>query len=308
MRPVPVGLIGVGFHARTVLIPALALVPELRLAAVATSREETAREAAERYRVDGYADYRQLLARADIEAVIIATPFETHLEICREALAHGKHVLIETPGIHDTEGARSLAALAQKRSLVAQVAYMFRYSTAFDVLRQYLDDQQPPRLFCYDFYPFLAHIYDLALYLSGPLDHVLCATQDAAGTTATLRFQNGDTAVVIGRPLANCSVDIESVAISTRDFYGAVQGRRRVRIVEGMQPVGVEKWSVGASGGWSYEPHIFGARYLESSGTAPLLRAFASAIRNGTTPRSTLADSIETNLLLEEVTRKQNEA
>lgn len=218
----------------------------------------------------------------------------------------GKHILVETPGIRDTKEGHALVTLAQKQSLVTQVAYMFRYSTAFDVLRQYLDAQQPPRLFCYEFYPFLAHNYDLALYLSGPLARVLCATQDAAGITATLRFQNGDTAVVIGRPLANCSVDIESVAISTRDFYGAVQGRRRVRIVEGMQPVGVEKWSVGACGGGSYESHIFGARFPECSGTAPLLRAFAAAIRKGTKPRSTLADSIATNLLLEEVARKQN--
>lgn len=57
MKPVPIGQIGVGFHARTILIPSLALVPELRLAAVATSLEATAREVAERYCVDGYADY-----------------------------------------------------------------------------------------------------------------------------------------------------------------------------------------------------------------------------------------------------------
>src|SRR6185295_10530800 len=84
MKPIAVGLIGAGFHAREVHIPAIDLVSELRLVAVATSREETARVAAERYRVNGYADYRELLDRADVEAVIIATSTNTHEAISRD--------------------------------------------------------------------------------------------------------------------------------------------------------------------------------------------------------------------------------
>ncbi|HVF10742.1 MAG TPA: Gfo/Idh/MocA family oxidoreductase [Abditibacteriaceae bacterium] len=304
MQPVAVGLIGVGFHARTVHIPALDLAPELRLAAVAASHESTASAAAARYRVPGYADYRELLEYADVEAVIIATPTHAHEAICRAAFQSGKHVLIETPGIPDIPAARELLSLAQKKRLVAQVGFLTRYSQPFEVLRSRLIEQPSPRLFTYEYFPYLSHTYNLALYLSGRAERVLAATSDASGSTATVRFHNGDTAVIIGRALANCSVDIETVRVSTGTFFGAVEGRRRVRIIENMQPTGVDAWSTATSGGSTYEPQPFAGRFSESTGAAPQLRAFAAAIRTGTPPRSTLEDAIETQLLMNEAAAK----
>ena len=70
MKTVSVGLIGAGFHARTVQLPAMDLVETIRLKAIATSRPATAEAASERYRVPGYADYRFLVENRDIEAVM----------------------------------------------------------------------------------------------------------------------------------------------------------------------------------------------------------------------------------------------
>jgi len=303
MKPVSVGLIGAGFHARHVHIPALDLVPELRLAAIATSREETAKNAAERYRVAGHSSYRELLARADIEAVVIASSTVTHVEITRAALEHGKHVLLETPGISNLAAARELQALAVGRRLVAQVGFLTRYSQSMDVLKARLDSQAPPRLFCYEYFPFLAHTYNLGLYFSGKWQHVLAATSDAAGSSATIRFHNGDIAVVLGRSIANCSHNIERVTVSTKSFYGSVEGRTRVRIIENMGPTGVERWSAASSGGTVHDPQPFAAQFLENTGAAPQLRGFAAAIRDGSPPRSTFADMIETHRLMDEIRR-----
>lgn len=44
-----------------------------------------------------YSDYKQLLANADVDAVIIATPHYSHAEIAKACLAEGKHILIEKP-------------------------------------------------------------------------------------------------------------------------------------------------------------------------------------------------------------------
>jgi MinD-like ATPase involved in chromosome partitioning or flagellar assembly len=208
MEPVTVGLIGVGFFARTTHLPALAVVHELRLLALATSREETARAVAERYRLPAYADYRELLARPDIEAVIIATPANLYETISREALQRGKHVFIESPGIPHIDGAYDVLNLARERQRVAQVGFLLRYSAPFDLVMTHLDAQPAPRLCCYEYFPSVSHIYNLALYFSGPLDHVIAATRDAAGSTAVLRFANGDTAIIIGRNLNNWSIDI----------------------------------------------------------------------------------------------------
>jgi predicted dehydrogenase len=297
MQPVTVGLIGVGFFARTTLIPALTVVREMRLQALATSREETANEAAERYRLPAYSGYQELLARPDIEAVIIATPPELHDTISRAALQQGKHVFIESPGIRPIDGARAALELARQHKLVVQVGFLLRYSAPFELLKTHLDAQAAPRLFCYEYFPSLMHIYNLALYLSGPVDGVLAATRDGVGSTAMLRFANGDTAVIIGRNLNNWSVDIERVQVSTQAFYAEVAGRRTLRVVEGMPKVTVEEWSLAASGGTSYAAQVFADRFLEAGGAAPQLRDFARAIRHGITPRSTLEDAIETHRL-----------
>jgi hypothetical protein len=130
------------------------------------------------------------------------------------------------------------------------------------------------------------------------LERVVGATRDSAGSTATIRFQNGDTAVVIGRSLANCSMNIESVRVSSKDFYASVEGRRRVRIIEGMKPTGVEGWTLPASEDTGYDPHVFASRYLVQSGTVAMLQGFVKAVREGVEPRSTLADSVETGELI----------
>jgi len=213
MKPVPVGLIGAGFHVQNVHIPALDAIPELRLAAIATSREETARAAETRYRVKGFADYRELLDRADVEAVIVATPSNLFDSITQTALERGKHVLIETPAVGSVEAARQFQKISASKKLVVQSAFSLRYAAPFELLKKHTDAVSAPRIFTYDYYPFLSHIYNLALHFSGPLERVLSATRDSAGCTSTLRFKNGDTAIVIGRSVSNCSIQLESVRV-----------------------------------------------------------------------------------------------
>jgi predicted dehydrogenase len=42
-------------------------------------------------------DFKELLDRPDLDAVVIATPVKTHHPIAKEFLSHGKHVLVEKP-------------------------------------------------------------------------------------------------------------------------------------------------------------------------------------------------------------------
>jgi predicted dehydrogenase len=175
-----------------------------------------------------------------------------------------------------------------------QIGFCTRYSTTLDVLREHLASVPPPRLLSYEYFPFLGHTYNLALYLSGAVDRIACSISSPSGSTATLEFSNGDIAVIVGRSIVNCSIDIESVRISTATFFGEVSGRRRVRVIRDMKPTPPGDWSPASAGAVTFDAQPFGSRFLEIAGYAPQLRAFAAAVRGGAPPRSTLADAIET--------------
>jgi len=71
---------------------------------------------------DGYMDYRRLLERKDIDAVLIATPDHWHGKISMEALETGKHVYCEKPMTHTVEQAISVRNAARRhKNLIFQV-------------------------------------------------------------------------------------------------------------------------------------------------------------------------------------------
>src|SRR5712692_2855212 len=53
--------------------------------------------------------------RSDVDGVVIATPVRTHYQLAKEALLHGKHVLVEKPLTADVAEAEELVALAEKQ-------------------------------------------------------------------------------------------------------------------------------------------------------------------------------------------------
>jgi len=85
-----------------------------------------------------YADYRTMFAaeaaRPDgIEVVSIATPNNSHYEICHAALSAGLHVVCEKPLAHTITQAQELDALAQKNGRVLAVMYGY---TGYEMVQQ----------------------------------------------------------------------------------------------------------------------------------------------------------------------------
>lgn len=85
-----------------------------------------------------YADYHSMFAteakRPDgIEVVSIATPNNSHFEICHAALSAGLHVVCEKPLSHSIEQAETLAALARQKQRVLAVMYGY---TGYEMVQQ----------------------------------------------------------------------------------------------------------------------------------------------------------------------------
>jgi UDP-2-acetamido-3-amino-2,3-dideoxy-glucuronate N-acetyltransferase len=77
-----------------------------------------------------------LLARDDLEGVVVATPAETHFTIAREALLADKHVYVEKPLVLKEEEGEELIALAQQKSKVLMVGHLLQYHPAFVTLKE----------------------------------------------------------------------------------------------------------------------------------------------------------------------------
>jgi predicted dehydrogenase len=74
-----------------------------------------------------YGEYSSLLGDADIDAVYIVTPVNTHSSLTIEAANNGKHVLCEKPMALTLEECQDMVSAAQKNSVILQIGYMMRF-------------------------------------------------------------------------------------------------------------------------------------------------------------------------------------
>lgn len=82
-----------------------------------------------------------------IEAVVIATPIQTHYELGSFLLASGKHVLIEKPLARTEEECRQLIELAELHRRVLMVGHVFEFNVAVQRIKQYIESGELGRLF-----------------------------------------------------------------------------------------------------------------------------------------------------------------
>jgi predicted dehydrogenase len=141
--PLRVAVIGAGGIARLRHIPAFKRAEALGLAelvalcdAVGASAETAARDFGV---ADWSTDFRQVVARPDVDVVSVATPNVFHEEISIAALEAGKHVMCEKPLAMDYPGALRMAEAARRSGRRTAVNFRYRWVPAakmlFDLVR-----------------------------------------------------------------------------------------------------------------------------------------------------------------------------
>src|SRR5712691_2919636 len=86
--------------------------------------------------------------RSDVDAVVIATPVRTHYQLAKEALLHGKHVLVEKPLTANVAEAEELVALAEQQQRILMVGHTFEYSPAVNELRKLVQGGDLGKIYC----------------------------------------------------------------------------------------------------------------------------------------------------------------
>ena len=144
------GFIGAGNYANSVLIPAFSATGA-QLSSIASLSGTNAAQAARKYGFDeATSDISQLLARDNIDAIVIATRHNTHADLLLSALKAGKHVFVEKPiainkdQLEEIEGylARSNSA---KGSPLIMAGFNRRYAPLARKTRALLETQSGPK-------------------------------------------------------------------------------------------------------------------------------------------------------------------
>ena len=143
-RPVRLGLIGCGGIVRLSHAPGYLAVPELvRVTALADPVPDNLRGMGEMLAVPPerrYADYRDMLERADLDAVTIATPHHMHAEQAIDAAAAGVAVVSEKPMATSVEQAEEVLAAVRRHGVPYAVVHNFLFTPGMERARALLAD------------------------------------------------------------------------------------------------------------------------------------------------------------------------
>jgi predicted dehydrogenase len=157
MKSLNIGLIGYGgigrVHAMAYrAIPFHYALPanSVRLVGVATTRPETAQAAAAEIGCDFWtADYRELLARPDIDVVDVSAPNSAHEEVVIAAARAGKHIYCEKPLAMNVAEAQRMVAAAAAAGVTTQMTFNFRFFPAIQRARQLVEGGFLGRIFSF---------------------------------------------------------------------------------------------------------------------------------------------------------------
>jgi predicted dehydrogenase len=194
-----IGLIGVGKHGMRYARHIREELPDLELVAIARRDPDQAAAAERRFGARTYTDYRELIERAEVDAVIVVVPPTLHAEIVGCAARAGVPVLLEKPAVPSLAAGQALLATLRRNPIPLMVAQTLRYNAVVRALRAGCAEIGPLRslTFTQRFEPSPlgwlddparsgggivlhtgVHAFDLARLLSGlAVDAVTCQTQ-----------------------------------------------------------------------------------------------------------------------------------
>ena len=135
-----IGIIGTGF-ARKVQIPAFKSCENAEITSIASGSLENAKTTAEEFGIAHFTeDWRETIARDDVDLVCITTPPKLHHEMTMLAIEHGKHILCEKPMAMNAEEARDMTAAAKNAGVLALIDHELRFQPgrmrAYEMLRE----------------------------------------------------------------------------------------------------------------------------------------------------------------------------
>lgn len=143
-----VGVIGLGEVSQLMHLPILQdLSDKFTVQAISDVSPSLVAYVAEKYHIpETYLDAEELIAKADIELVLILSPDQYHGAHIKAALKRGIHAFVEKPPALDPAELRELMELEKKHpEQIVMVGYMRRYSSGFLKMQEIMKDGGAPQ-------------------------------------------------------------------------------------------------------------------------------------------------------------------
>jgi biliverdin reductase len=135
--PVKIGFVGTGYAAK-VRAETLQADDRALLVAVSGHTASTTAEFGRNFQMEAVDSWQELVARSDLDLVIVSTVNRDHGAIVRTALEADKHVVVEEPLAMNVREAEEIIALAEARGKMLHVEHIELLGGLHQALRQYL--------------------------------------------------------------------------------------------------------------------------------------------------------------------------
>ncbi len=115
-------------------------IKQTKIVCVVDPVEEAAKAGAEELGAEAYyTDYKEALARADVDAVIVVTPTKFHCEIVVAAAKAGKHIFCEKPMAMNVEECALMEKVTKECGVKLQIGFMRRFDDSFVAAKKVID-------------------------------------------------------------------------------------------------------------------------------------------------------------------------
>lgn len=139
-EPFRFGIIGSGGQGRGALMRSALRIPGVQFTAVCDIRDENLAAGLKLAggRAQGFKDYRELLEKAKMDAVIIATPLHLHAPMSIAAFQAGHHVFCEKTMAHSIEACKQMLRAQRRAGKLLQIGHHLRYSPLYTHARNHI--------------------------------------------------------------------------------------------------------------------------------------------------------------------------
>lgn len=151
------------------------------------------------YGIETSEDHREVIARPDVDIVVIATPVSSHHEIAKAALLAGKHCFIEKPMTASVAEAEDLIEIAASKNLKLFVDHTFIYTGAVRKMKEIITSGRLGEIYYFDsvrinlglFQHDVNVIWDLAPHDLSIMDYLLEQKPAAVSAVGSCHVGNG---------------------------------------------------------------------------------------------------------------------